>query len=284
MIELKRLNLHESNPSGLMQSYRGFELLKEKYKWGANVYYHFASQKYIHPTYIQTLLSDERYSYNQIYESINFLSNIKSNSFDKSNILKSIYFNQKKIKGKWKATNWLKNKLVLIIGSGPSIKKDYNKIMNFINKKKPKVLLLNHNSVFSEKIAAATIFSHEARISAEINLYNNLKKPLIIPYSCLNKYYRNALKNKKIFDYSLTLKDVDFQIEPNGCTLKWPLAIAYALAIVTQANAKEIFLAGFDGYEKNDIRQNEMNDVFQSYNILENKVKINKLTKSTYKV
>ena len=36
--------------------------LKKQFKWGTNKYYFYAAKKKIHPTYIQNLLSDKRYS------------------------------------------------------------------------------------------------------------------------------------------------------------------------------------------------------------------------------
>ena len=109
-----------------------------------------------------------------------------------------------------------------------------------------------------------------------------MKKPIIIPFSNLNNFIKKNLTNKKIYDYSLTLKDNSFEINSKGCTLKWPLAIAYALAIITQSKAKHIYLAGFDGYNKKDTRQSEMNDIFRFYKNNKNKIKISMLTKSSY--
>ena len=72
----------------------------------------------------------------------------------------------------------------LIIGSGPSINHK-NKILKFINSKKPKIIFLNINKIFDEKIATATIACHEARILGDLNMYKKLKNPLIIPFSNL---------------------------------------------------------------------------------------------------
>ena len=45
-----------------------------------------------------------------------------------------------------------------------------------------------------------------------------------------------------------------FEINENGCTLDNPLALPYALSILTQGGSKKISLIGFDGYKYNDIR------------------------------
>ena len=50
-----------------------FDNLKKEYKWGPNKYYKFAAEKKIHPTYVQKILSDNRYKKNEYfgYYSIN---------------------------------------------------------------------------------------------------------------------------------------------------------------------------------------------------------------------
>ena len=284
LIELNTSNKHNGNSKELSICLNDFNFLKSKYGWGSNIFYHSAALNNIHPTYIQTLLSDERYTNKQIFDSIDFLSKKTSVSFDSNIMMNSIYSPQKKKKGEWSALNWLKNKNVLIVGSGPSLINEKNKITNFIKKNNPKVIFLNINKVFNEKIATATIACHEARILGDLNMYKNLKNPLIIPFSNLDKFIKKSLTNNNIYDYSLTLKDDTFQVNSNGCVLKWPLAIAYALAVVTKANAKHIYLAGFDGYKRDDLRSGEMNEIFKFYNKLESRIKLSMITKSIYKI
>jgi 4-hydroxy 2-oxovalerate aldolase len=284
ILELNKLKMHNSKVKELYNCFDDFRKLQKIYEWGPNIFYHIASINKIHPTYIQTLLSDKRYSYNQILGSIDFLSKNISNSYDKNIMFNSIYFNQNNFEGKWKATNWLNNKKVLIIGSGPSLIKNKKKILNFISKNKLKIIFLNINNVFDESIAHATIACHEARILGDLNMYKKIKNPLIIPYSNLNDFIKSHFKKNIIYDYGLSLKKNSFKINPFGCEIKWPLAIAYALSIITEGNASNIYLAGFDGYDKNDIRQNEMNEVFKYYKNLKNKINLTAITSTTYKI
>jgi len=51
---------------------RDFEILKNKYCWGTNLYYYLAAQYRIHPTYIQTMLDDKKYVAEGIINTINF--------------------------------------------------------------------------------------------------------------------------------------------------------------------------------------------------------------------
>lgn len=285
LFELNKLNIHNGKVNELSDCIEDFKNLQKIYSWGPNMFYHSAALNNIHPTYIQTLLLDKRYNYNQILDSIDFLSKNKSSSFDYSKMMNSIYKSEKEKDGSWDAYQWLNNEKVLIIGSGPSLLNKKKQIINFINKNKPKVIFLNINKIFDEKIATATIACHEARILGDLKMYQNLKNPLIMPFSNLNPLIKKTLNKKKILDYNLTLKDNTFEINQRGCKLKWPLAIAYALSVVTIGNPKKIYMAGFDGYQnKHDSRQIEMNEVFNFYKKIPNKVKLSMITKSTYRI
>ena len=284
LFELNRLNIHSGNVKDLSLCFEDFNNLQRKYLWGSNIFYHSAALNNIHPTYIQTLLSDQRYNINQLFDSINFLSKNRSSSFKSSNMMNSIYNTEKEKIGKWNAKEWVKDKKVLIIGSGPSLSQNKSKILRFIKNNKPKIIFLNINKFFDEKIATATIACHEARILGDLKMYKDLKNPLIIPFSNLNYAIRKALNRNKILDYSLTMKENAFEINSNGCFLKWPLAFAYALAVVTIGKPKKIYLAGFDGYKnQSDYQQLEMNEIFQFYNNLSSKVNLKMITETTYK-
>ena len=94
--------------------------------------------------------------------------------------------------------------------------------------------------------------------------YHKFNHSIVLPAARLGPLIKEQLAGLEILDYGLTLEEGSFIIGPNGCRLQWPLAAAYALAMVTQAGASKISLVGFDGYSADDPRQEEMNDVFLS--------------------
>ena len=59
-----------------------FLKLKDKYKWGTNLYYYLAAKNKIHPTYIQLILAEKRYEENEILLAIDNLKNKKTRSYD----------------------------------------------------------------------------------------------------------------------------------------------------------------------------------------------------------
>ena len=71
MMELNHQKLFMGDTTNLQKCIPQFEELQRSYKWGSNLYYHFAANNSIHPTYPQTLLSDKRYSDDKIFSILN---------------------------------------------------------------------------------------------------------------------------------------------------------------------------------------------------------------------
>ena len=53
-----------------------FKKLKLKYDWGSNQFYFLSAKNQIHPTYVQNMLDDTRYSDEDILSGINLLKNL----------------------------------------------------------------------------------------------------------------------------------------------------------------------------------------------------------------
>jgi len=284
ILEMFRYGRHSGDATMLLPTVEDFCRLKNRYGWGPNLYYHYASNHDIHPTFVQALLSDKRYDNQQVLWALQFLAGQEASSYSSETVRHAIYGNQKEVEGAWDATGWLKDREVLLMGAGPSVKQYREGILQYIEKMTPAVLFLNVNQHFPEAVAKATVVSHETRALFDARLYQQLKHPLILPMGRLGKLIKDQLKGLTILDYGLTLEAGSFHIGPKGCRLQWPLAAAYALAIATQAGAKKISFVGFDGYTSDDPRQEEMNDVIREYEALRESLDIVSLTPTSYRV
>ena len=98
-----------------------FMPLKIKYNWGSNTFYYLAGMKSIHPTYIQEMIGDPTFSNKKILENLDFLEKNGGTSFDKSLINKEQLFYGKD-KGQWSPEKALKDKNILLLGPGESVK------------------------------------------------------------------------------------------------------------------------------------------------------------------
>ena len=260
-----------------------FKKLQGKYKWGASIYYHLAANKNIHPSYIQELLVDDRYKHNQVLDIIDFLAkNKKIYSYD-SNLIKKID-NKTKHKIKNLSEDWAKENNVLIVGQGDSIYNNLKKIEIFVKKNKCLVLSLNINKFLKNKFVDYYIASNIKRVSIDQNKYHKLKK-IVVPYNHVKNYLQSNNKiEKKIFlNYSLKIEEKKFIINSNNCILPNDNSIGYALALCHFGKAKKIFLAGFDGYDKNDSLQIESEN-YLKYLSKKSTYKLNFITKNNYKL
>ena len=233
-----------------------FKKLKKKYDWGTNQFYFLSAKNQIHPTFVQNMLDDKRYSDEDILSGLNILKKFNSKKYD-INILNSGIFElpindlEKKIFPK-KIFNEFNKEKVLIIGPGQNLKIYKKKIIKFVKKFNPLVLSINYNGVIDKKYINCFCSCNIGRLMMDIGDYLDAKKPLIFPKGLLsekNKY----LDELKIHNYGATFKKNQFKIKESECILPDNLSFFYTLAIAISANYKNIFLAGLDGYTKDNL-------------------------------
>jgi len=283
LCELSRAGFKKFNPDPVYSLSQSFFLdLKKKYNWGKSIYYHLAAINNIHQTYIQELLVDDRYTHDQILNIINSLKKINSTSFN-SDKLKEIVNNKINLKNTWNAQDWCLNKNVLLLGQGQTIQ-TYNKnIKKFIKQMKCKVLSLNINKNFASKFIDYYIASNEARIMIDHQEYNKLSKKIIIPLDRMRSIL-SKIKVKNIKNYGLVIKKDKFRTFNKYCELPNSLVAGYAMALCSVGKAKNIYLAGFDGYKDNETLDREMNNYFLSIKRNFKKLNFYSLTPTNYSI
>lgn len=260
-----------------------FTPLKKKYEWGPNILYHIAANKNIHPTYIQEMLADKRYSSNDILAMIDYLGQHSANSFDKK-LLEGSNRDRKDQAGSWNASGWCKNKEILIIANGPSLTKYKGDIVDFIERKRPTVISLNVTKDIPEEYIDLYAASHTDRIRIEANSYKQLKKPIALPLKDVAENIADSQMGSKVQNYGLTVKKNTFEAKENHCILPSQLAIGYALSLAKAGNCKSIYLAGFDGYKDNQDRHSEADKHFILFQKAYPEITVTALTKTTYSV
>lgn len=268
LIEMSLRGYGDYNAKGVFDiAVNQFQKLYDIHKWGPNIYYHLSAIYGIHPTYIQEMLSDDRYKNSDIISSIEFLKNINTASYNSENLTTASQGLDGDEHGSWSAKDLFKNQDILIIGSGESAKKYLKPIIQYINKKKPLVFSLNFNdpSFLPNENIDFYIACNDLRILMDSNNYKNLGKPIIMPISRLSKNIKESFANINVLDFGLRLDKKSFKIFENGCILNKPLALSYALSIASAGGANRILLAGIDGYDALDTRQQDMINLFFTY-------------------
>lgn len=258
--------------------------MKTNYRWGTNPFYYLAGKHNIHPSYIQEMIQDSRFNEEDILSVIDFLKNIGGKKFSFDKLETARHFYSSKPKGKWKPISLLKNKTVLILGSGPGIKKYQTYIENFIERTKPFVVALNTQSNIKQNLINVRVACHPVRLLADCKDHLSLPQPLITPFSMLPKMIKSDLAKKEIFDFGMSVKKNTFKFNQNFCEIPNSLVIAYSFAIANSGKANHILLAGFDGYNAEDPRCKEIDQILDIYNNKHNILQIESITPTKYKI
>lgn len=283
---LARYNLDspDFNISALMTLIdKYFQPMKDIYGWGTNPYYFLAGKNSIHPTFIQEMLGDARYTHDEILAVIQNLSKKGGRHFSSNALGEARNFYSTQPIGHWNPTSVFSLKDVLILGSGPCVLKHQFAIESFILREKPLVVALNTGSNISEALIDFRIACHPVRMLADVTLHNKRPQPLITPFSLLPDYIKQSFHHKRILDFGLSLGS-SFEFHETYCIVPNCLVIAYALSCVVSGKANRIYLAGFDGYNAGDPRNDELELIFDHFMKAVPSQKILQVTPSRFKI
>ena len=261
-----------------------FLQMKNKYNWGSNPYYYLSGVYGIHPTFIQKMLESKSYKSEEILAVIENLKTSGGKKFSDDLIQtyrQNFYGNSK---GTYAPSKNIRNKYVLILGSGPGLKEHKLALETFIKNSKPFVVALNTNKDISSKLINVRVVCNTLRLLTDYKSFNRLPQKIILPYQRLSSSIKLRLKNIKKLDFGVKIKQKSFKFYKSSAIIPNSLAITYALAIANSGRAKKIFLAGFDGYDTDDARRREIDELFHLYQSLHKKIDLVSITPTKYKV
>lgn len=282
-IELEEKFQHRLDMTKLLQIIREhFKPLQEQYGWGTNPYYYLAGKYGIHPSYVQEMLTDNRYDKTDILAVIDHLKLEGGKKFTLDSIEAARHFYAEKPRGSWKPYDLIKGKDVLIVGSGPSVRIHKEAIENYIKSRQPYVIALNAEHSIAEDLINARAASHPVRLLADCNEYIKLPQPLITPATMLPKDVKLELKDKQLLDFGVEIVLDTFSLQETYCTIPTSLVSAYALAVAASGKAERILLVGFDGYMPGDQRNAEMESILQLYMAAMPNISLISLTNTQY--
>lgn len=263
---------------------RYFQPLKNQCGWGSNPYYYLSGKFGIHPTYIQEMLADSRYDEEDILAVIDHLrvEGGKKFSFD------SLHFARHSVggdaKGSWPPSSLFSGKEVLLLGTGPGVKAHKHAIEQYIKQHQPIVAALNTQTAIDSSLIDVRFACHPVRLLADAAQHRSLPQPLITPVRMLPEDVKNQLKDKVLYDFGLAISKDGFEFEETGCKAPTSLVMAYAFAALASGQAKRVLMAGFDGYESGDPRNDEMNNVVTQFKQTDGAVELVAVTPSQYDV
>lgn len=261
-----------------------FKPMQAHYGWGTNPYYYLAGKYGIHPTYIQEMLSDSRYSEEDVLAVIEHLRVEGGKKFSLNTLDAARHFYRGKPTGQWSPKERLAGREVLLLGTGPGVARHRGALERYIRDHKPLVLALNTQSAINADLIDLRVACHPVRLLADCEAHTKLPQPLITPYSMLPADVRDSLANKEVLDFGLNVQAGSFDFAETHCTVPTSLVMAYAFAIAASGGARTLYLAGFDGYPGEDPRNTEMNRVVQQFQEAKDGLSLIAITPSRYDV
>lgn len=242
-----------------------FRPLQQRYGWGTNPYYYLAGKYGIHPTYVQEMLTDSRYSEEDILAVIEHLRVKGGKKFSPDTLDAARHFYQGTPTGSWRPVELLKGREVLLLGTGPGVSNHRAALESYIMRERPVVIALNTQSAIGAGLIDLRVACHPVRLLADCETHAHLPEPLVTPASMLPEDVKHALANKRLLDFGLAIEPNKFVFNETDCILPTALVIAYALAVATSGQATRILMAGFDGYGSDDPRSAEMQRLLDIY-------------------
>ena len=266
-----------------------FMFLKDRYRWGTNLYYRFSGTNSIHPTYVQELLSiKRRHTKKKLLEILSFLSKNKSKKYDP--LLINKIDNSKISYGNFLDLINLKknisNKNVIIFGPNKGSAAHINKLNSIIEKKNFFTIVTNSNLYIDPNLASIVCASHPRRFITDCNFHLKNNNDLVLPankdsLSILTKIKNKNIK-KRIFKFNLTLNEKKIKVLTRECILPKPLVIGYSIALAITLGFKKIYLYGFEEYKKEDVFYDESDKVLSMLKKQFKKIKIYSLLNAYY--
>src|SRR5690554_6768886 len=261
-----------------------FKPMQAHYGWGTNPYYYLAGKYGIHPTYIQEMLSDSRYSEEDVLAVIEHLRVEGGKKFSLNTLDAARHFYRGAPKGQWSPREHFAGREVLLLGTGPGVARHRDALERYIRDHQPLVLALNTQSAIDAELIDLRVACHPVRLLADCEAHTHLPQPLITPYSMLPKDVQTALKGKKILDFGIAVQKNTFLFNKTHCTTPALLVMAYTFALCSSGKVSRLLLAGFDGYEGGDPRNDEMNNIVKIFTAAKGSVELLAVTPTRYDV
>lgn len=259
MTELVRKGLRDCSLDSLYTLVCGdFEALQKHYDWGRNIFYYLAGQKNVHPTYVQDMLTQDGLDSADVLAVIDVLGSNGGLSYKAAGVASAIASRFKQAAGRWDVSDWAQGRSALVIAGGSAARRYSKELAAYIRKNRPVVICLNYVDFIPPELVSAYASCHPARI---LSISENLvaaKRPLITPRAALPDALLARLPGVEILDYGMKVEGGVFEAGKLGATVASPLIASYIFGMLAEAGAKEILLAGFDGYDGNSEKYQEM--------------------------
>jgi len=259
---------------------KDFAILHREFEWGTNLHYMLSGTHGVHPTYVQRMIADPRFSPAQITETIERLGKHGGSNFDLDRAADDVSEAEEISVGSWSASFWCSGRSVLIIGPGESVADRRGDLEHMIRSTRPVVLNLNLRPLIDPGLIDAYVACNPVRTHLDRSEIAPDDARVIAPRVHVNRF----VDGLKVDDWGMTVKAGKFELFDTGCVLPSGIVAGYAIALAAAGDATNVLLAGLDGFDHADPRQLAMSELLTVAQSQTSMPPIISLTPTTYPV
>ena len=257
-----------------------FAALHRKFEWGTNLHYMLSGTHAVHPTYVQRMIADPRFSPAQIAETIERLGIEGGSSFDLDRAADDVSQVEGGSSGSWNAADWCSGRPVLIIGPGETAADRRSDLEHMIRSTGPIVLNLNLRPLIDPDLIDAYVACNPVRARIDRFELATQNARVIAPQSHMGE----LVNGLQVDDWGMSVKAGQFEVSDIGCILPSGVVAGYAIALAAAGGASRLMLAGLDGFDHADPRQLAMSELLTIAQSQPTTPTIVSLTPTTYPV
>lgn len=244
--------------------------IRQKHQWGYSFDGFISASNECHPGYVNYLTNKKTLSIKSVNVILSRLKEGTKTTYDKQQIEK-LYLDFQSIETNDKEvvkylSNQLANREILIMAPGSSLVSEKSKVIDFISKKSPIIITINHHS---EDYKADFVFVNNAKRFSQMSEFLDTNKEIkIIVTSNITPATENS--DYLYLNYSQLLVEGDVDIISANATLM-------LLKTLKRVGVKSVNIAGFDGFSAN--AECNYAENYLSYNTNDDFSKQNRLVK-----
>jgi 4-hydroxy 2-oxovalerate aldolase len=254
-VELTRRGLIDVDLTSLIPVVEeDFAALHREFEWGTNLHYMLSGTHGVHPTYVQRMIADPRFSPSQITDTIERLGAQGGSNFDLERAADDITEVDGGSIGSWNASNWCAGRPVLIIGPGTSVVERRHDLEHVIRSSDLVVLNLNLRPLIDPQLIDRYVACNPVRARLDRAAISSSDARIIAPRAQMG----DILEGLVVDDWGMSVKAGKFEVSGAGCVVPSGVVAGYAIALAAAGGASKVLLAGLDGFDHADPRQLSM--------------------------
>ena len=207
--------------------------------WGYSIFFYIAASNDCHPSYVSYLMNKRTLSIKAVNKILKRLEGDKKLLYDEK-LIEKLYSDYQEIEvndeeDRKRLSGELKDKKVLVLGPGTSVRNESDKVGSFISENSPEIISINFIPD-GVKPDYCFVTNKKRFVQLSTGLAKNRDSFKVIATS-------NVTSSVTEFDYTIrysNLLDFNAQIIDNSFLM--------LLKLLKNIGVKEVFCAGFDGY------------------------------------